>query len=153
MATTPPPPDPAPPSRDYPAHPLCAALALVVRDGKVLLVRRGKLSHPDKWGFPGGLIELGESIFDAALRELAEETGVTAHPLVVEDAIPVIVHDLDGRVKSHFVLVAVRCLWEKGDASPASDVAETGWFTLAQIAAMDCHPQVDQLAARILADT
>lgn len=137
--------------RDYPAHPLPAVIAMVARDGRVLLARRGKGPQPDPWGFPGGLIEVGETVLQAAARELAEETGVQAHAETVAEVLDVIVHDDAGRVRSHFVLNAVRLSWQAGEPLAASDAVDAGWFTLDQIAALPCHPHLARLARALLA--
>ena len=76
-------------------RPIPATIAAVIRDGQVLLVRRANPPDQGRWAFPGGKIELGERIEDA--RELFEETGVTAEPLTVFDAVDVFDHDADGR--------------------------------------------------------
>ncbi|MCR6630768.1 MAG: NUDIX hydrolase [Magnetospirillum sp.] len=142
----------APPaSRDYPTHPLPAVIAMVARKGRVLLVRRGKGTAPDPWGFPGGLVEVGETVAEAAVRELAEETGVTAEAGPVAEVLDIIQCDKDGRVRTHFILNAVPCRWLAGEPAAASDAIEAGWFTLDQIAAMTCHPNLPRLAKAILA--
>lgn len=138
-------------SRDYPANPLPAVIAMVAHEGRVLLARRGKFTQPDPWGFPGGLVELGETVPEAAARELFEETGIRAEPGRVVEVMDIILKDGDGRVKTHFVLNAVPCRWRTGEPVPASDVVETGWFTLDDIARMPCHPNLPRLAAKLLA--
>lgn len=138
-------------NRDYPHHPLPAVLAMTARDGKVLLARRGKGDTPDPWGFPGGLIELGESVLAAAERELAEETGIRASAERVAEVLDIIIRDGDGRVRSHFIANAVRMAWISGEPVAASDVVECGWFTLDQIAGLSCHPNLPRLAAAVLA--
>lgn len=135
--------------RDYPSHPLPAVIAMLAKDGKVLLVRRNK--GPDKWGFPGGLLELGETVADGALRELTEETGVRAEADGVSEVLSVVTRDEDGRVKNHYVLMAVACRWISGDPVPASDALEAGWFTPDEVRRMECHQDVERLAASILA--
>lgn len=121
-------------SREYPAHPLPGVLALVERDGRILMVRRGKEPDRGKWGFPGGLIELGEAVAAAALRELAEETGLAAEALGVVDVFDVITPDGDGRVRYHYVISVVRCRSESGEPVAADDAEAAGWFTLDEIA-------------------
>lgn len=137
-------------SRDYPAYPLPAVLAMVARGGRVLLVRRGKPPGPDKWGFPGGLVELGETVAQAAERELREETGITAQAGPVADVLTIISRDQDGHVKNHYIAMALPMVWQAGEAVAASDAAEAGWFTLAEIATMTCHPDLPRLAELML---
>jgi ADP-ribose pyrophosphatase YjhB (NUDIX family) len=137
--------------RDYPAHPLPAVIAMVARGDHVLLARRGKGVQPDPWGFPGGLLEVGETVLEGAARELLEETGVRARPEAVMEVVDVIVRDDDGRVRSHFVLNAVRMTWLAGEPRAASDAIAADWFTLEQIGAMPCHPHLPRLAAALLA--
>lgn len=137
-------------SRDYPAHPMPAVLAMVARGARVLLVRRGKQPGSDKWGFPGGLVELGETIAEAATRELAEETGITAEAGAVAEVLSIITRDETGRIKNHYVAMAVPMIWLAGEAVAASDAAEAGWFTLDDIAAMSCHPDLPRLAALMI---
>lgn len=137
-------------NRDYPSHPLPAVIAMVARGDRVLLARRGKGSVPDPWGFPGGLIEPGETVLAAAMRELAEETGIRARAEAVVEVLDVIAHDQDGRVKTHFILNAVRMHWLAGEPAAASDVIACGWFTLDQISTMPSHPNLPRLAATLL---
>lgn len=137
-------------SRDYPAHPLPAVLAMVARAGRVLLVRRDKPPGPDKWGFPGGLMELGETVAEAAQRELQEETGITAAPGAVAEVLTIITRDESGRIKNHYVAMAVPLTWLAGEAVAASDACEAGWFTLDDIATMPCHPDLARLAALMI---
>jgi mutator protein MutT len=110
-----------------------AAIAIVPRDGKVLLVRRANPPDPGRWGFPGGKIEWGETVHQAAIRELAEETGVRAEARATLDALDTIVRGPDGALKFHYVLVAVLCRYLDGEASARDDVNEAGWFDLARI--------------------
>lgn len=137
--------------RFYPPQPLPAVLAMVARQDRVLLVRRGKTTLPDPWGFPGGKIELGETVRAAAQRELAEETGVQAEAGPVLEVLDLIIPDAQGRVRVHYILNAVPCRWRSGEPLAASDAIAAGWFSLEDIAAMPCHPHVARLAATILA--
>lgn len=113
--------------------PIAAAIAVLIRDGKVLLVRRANPPDAGKWGFPGGKIELGESIEDAALRELYEETGVRGQALGAFTALDMKDTGDDGTLRRHFVLIAVRCCWVSGEPQAADDVLEARWFKLAEL--------------------
>jgi 8-oxo-dGTP diphosphatase len=119
--------------REYPIHPLPGVLALVERGGRLLMVKRGKEPDRGKWGFPGGLVELGETLVAAALRELAEETGLAAEAGGVIDVFEVISPDSAGRIRYHYVLNVVRCLAPVGEAVAADDAEAVGWYTLAEI--------------------
>lgn len=127
-------------------RPVLAALAVVVERERVLLVRR--LNKPDAglWGYPGGKVEWGETVADAAVRELAEETGVTAEAAGIVTLIDVI----RGAPPAghHFVLAAVLCRRLSGDPVAAGDVSEAAWHpletVLARGLAMSAH--VDDVA-------
>ncbi len=116
--------------REYPRHPLPGVLALVkAPDGRILLVQRANEPDRGKWGLPGGLIELGETIADAALRELTEETGITASADKVMDIFEIITRDEAGRVRFHYVLSVVLCHWVEGEPVAGDDAAACGWVT------------------------
>jgi 8-oxo-dGTP diphosphatase len=114
-------------------RPVAAVLAVTVRDQRVLLVRRANPPDQGKWGFPGGRVELGETVNAAALRELAEETGVTGEALDVLTVLDVIDRDDAGALRFHYVLIAVWCRWTRGEPVAADDALAAAWFTLAEL--------------------
>ena len=118
-------------SREYPNRPFTAALAVCRRGERVLLAERYKAgsTFSGKWGFPGGMQEVGETILAAATRELCEETGIVAEPLRVVDAFDVIGKEPDGRVRAHFTLVCVVLEWRSGEGEPLEDATALGWYT------------------------
>lgn len=111
-------------------YPVPAAVAIVIREGRVLLVRRAKPPHVGYWGFPGGKIETGETIAAAAIRELAEETSVRAQANQVLTAFDVLHHDKNGQLTHHFILIAVVCSWLDGEPTAADDALDAQWFRL-----------------------
>jgi len=118
-------------NREYPNRPFTAALAVCRRGEHVLLAQRYKTGSPfsGKWGFPGGMQEVGETILAAAARELEEETGISADPRRVIDAFDVIGKEADGRVRAHFTLVCVVLDWRAGEGRAIEDASEVGWYT------------------------
>ncbi len=116
-----------------PLYPIPATIAAVVRNGQVLLVRRAHPPDQGKWAFPGGKIHWGEDVRAAALRELEEETGVRARALAVFDAVDV--RDLDdaGRLRRHYVLIAVACRWVSGEPRAGDDALQARWTPLADL--------------------
>ena len=108
--------------------PVPAALAVLVRGRQVLLVRRANPPDQGLWGFPGGRIERGETVFAAAERELAEETGLVATAVRLLDALDLLDHAADGTLRHHFILLAVLCTLRSGRLCAADDALEAQWF-------------------------
>ncbi|MBB2202795.1 NUDIX hydrolase [Gluconacetobacter tumulisoli] len=113
-----------------------AILSVVVRASHVLLIRRANPPDQGLWGFPGGRVERGETIMQAAERELREETGFDSRAEGVLTAFDVLDEDDAGAIRFHYVIVAVRCADTGAQALRAADDAlDVGWFTLEQIRA------------------
>lgn len=115
-------------SRFYPEMPRAAVSVLCHRDGRALLVRRGKPPFKDHWSLPGGLIELGETLVQAAARELFEETGVTAELEAPVETFDSIQRDEDGQVATHFILTVFCGAYVAGTPVAADDAAELAWL-------------------------
>jgi ADP-ribose pyrophosphatase YjhB (NUDIX family) len=114
-------------ARRYPDRPIVAVLAVVLRGDRVLIVQRAQQPNAGRWGFPGGVLELGETVAEGAMRELLEETGVVAEAagwLNIHDAIS---RDEEGRVQFHYILIAVRGVWKSGEGVAADDAADCAW--------------------------
>ncbi|SRR5690606_4585339 len=115
------------------ARPILGVSACVWRDGRVLLVRRGKAPNRDLWSLPGGHVELGERIRDAAARELFEETGVSADLVALADCVDIIRRDDAGRTVSHHVVVVFTGRWRAGEAAAGDDAAAVRWTGLDEL--------------------
>ena len=113
--------------RAYPDRPFVGVGVVVFRGADVLLVRRAGPPRPDSWSIPGGAQEIGETVRQAALRELGEETGIEARIAGLIDVVDGIDRDGDGRVRHHYTLVDFAAVWTAGAARPASDVAGLRW--------------------------
>ena len=119
-----------------PSAPVVGVGGVVIRDGKVLLIRRGKPPLYGRWVVPGGTVELGESLEQALVREMREETGLEVVPLEILTVFDRIERDGD-RVVYHYVIVDYLCRWLGGEALAASDALEAAW------AALDDLPRFD----------
>lgn len=126
-------------ARRYPDRPIIAVLAVVLRgegaDTQALIVQRAQQPNAGRWGFPGGVLELGETVAEGAMRELMEETGIVAEPAGILDVHDAISRDPDGRVQFHYTLIAVRGVWRSGEGEPADDAAACAWASRADIEA------------------
>lgn len=131
-------------------HPRLAALAVVLRGDHVLLVRRRNEPDAGLWGFPGGHVEAGETVGAAAVRELQEETGVKAAPRGTLDTLDIILHDEDGTLRFHFLLVAVLCAHVAGEPVAADDVDDAAWVPVAKVLtrALPMSADVDTVVAK-----
>ena len=116
--------------REYPKLPLVGVGAVVLRVDRVLLIRRAKPPRQGEWSLPGGLQKLGETVFEAAAREVMEETGVAIRPLGIVDVVDLIERDGEsagGRVRWHYTLIDVFAAWRAGEPRPGTDASQAVW--------------------------
>jgi len=123
-----------------PRAPVVGVGGVVVRDGRVLLVRRGKEPLYGRWTVPGGTVELGETLEEALVREMEEETCLRVEPVEVLTVFDRIERD-GGRVAYHYVIVDYLCRWRFGEARAASDALEVAWASGAELAGYDLPPK------------
>lgn len=126
--------------RLYPARPFLASSVAVLREGRVLVARR---AHPPGGGvfsLPGGVVEAGETLAEAALRELREEVQVEAEILGLVAPVEVIEPDPDGRTRRHFVVLAHAGRWIAGEGTPGEEALDIRWVTPAELDALPTTP-------------
>src|SRR6202167_1952033 len=126
-------------ARRYPERPIVAVLAVVLRGDKTLIVQRAQQPNAGRWGFPGGVLELGETVAEGAMRELGEETGIVAEAAGVLNVNDAVSRDDEGRVQFHYVLIAVRGVWRSGEGVAGDDAAAVAWASRNDIVA-DRYP-------------
>lgn len=119
--------------RTYPARPIIAASVAVLRGDRVLLAARGRPPLDHIWSLPGGLVESGETLAEAALRELKEETGVEAELIGLIRPIEYIDRDERGRVKHHFVICAHAARWLAGEGEIGPEALAIRWARQGEI--------------------
>ena len=123
-------------SRLYPDRPFLAASVAVLRDGAVLLVARGRPPLEGVFSLPGGLVEPGETLADAALRELREEVGVEAEMIGFVGPVEIIERDETGRAKHHFVVCAHAARWLAGEPALGPEALAIRWVRPDEVAAL-----------------
>jgi ADP-ribose pyrophosphatase YjhB (NUDIX family) len=122
--------------REFPEVPLVGVGAIIIEGSRVLLVKRAHPPLQAEWSIPGGVLEVGELIREAAVREAREETGLTVEP---EDLLGVydrVLRNPEQRVQYHYVLIDFLCRSIGGELQAASDAAEVCWFTLEELPAL-----------------
>ncbi len=128
--------------RAYPIRPFLAASIAVFRDGLVLLAERAVPPGARCFSLPGGLVEPGETIREAALRELREETGVEAEIVGFNDHVEVIERDAEGRVSAHFVVTSFVARWISGEATVGPEALRTIWIAPNAVGDLATTPQL-----------
>jgi len=133
----------------YPDAPRAAVGALVMRDGKLLVVERGKPPAEGVWALPGGSVELGETLGEAAEREVLEETGVVVRAGAVVHAFDAVVRDDDGRVRFHYVIVDLACDYVSGEAVAGCDARSARFVSREEFALLRSSRATVDLLRRI----
>lgn len=114
-------------NREYPANPIIGVGGVIVHQGRVLLVRRGRPPLMGEWSIPGGALETGETLLEALRREMREETGLEVRPVTLLEVLDRIIRDEQGRARYHYVLIDYLCTVEDPQACAASDALECRW--------------------------
>jgi 8-oxo-dGTP diphosphatase len=136
--------------REYPAAPIVAVGVVILEDGHIALVRRAKEPSRGRWTFPGGAVELGETLQDAARREAAEETGLLVEVGEVATVIDNVVRDDTGRIRYHYVIVDYFARPSGGMLQPGTDVSDARWFSAAELDGLDMTEKAGELARKLL---
>jgi 8-oxo-dGTP diphosphatase len=123
-------------TRSYPNHPILGVGTVVWHGERVLLVQRGRPPREGQWSLPGGAQQLGETVADAARREVREEAGIEIEPGEPIATIDLIERDEDGSVRYHYTLVDFTAEAASAELTPGDDAADARWFGLDELAAL-----------------
>jgi ADP-ribose pyrophosphatase YjhB (NUDIX family) len=126
--------------REYPSAPLVGVGAVIVHDGRVLLVQRATEPALGRWSIPGGLIEVGEALTEAVVREVLEETGLEVEPVELIELLDRIHRD-GNRIRYHYVIADYLCRIAGGTLKAASDAAAVRWAERTEWNRLDADDQ------------
>ena len=138
------------PSRQYPAQPIVGVGAVILQDGKVVLVKRRFEPLAGQWSLPGGRLELGETLEAGLAREMLEETGLVVHVGPVVDVFDRILLDPERRVRYHYVLIDYLCRPTSGALMHGSDVADAELVDPADLARFRLTPKATSVIEKAL---
>jgi ADP-ribose pyrophosphatase YjhB (NUDIX family) len=119
--------------RLYPDQPVVGVGAVIVKEGKIALIKRGNEPSKGKWTIPGGIVELAESPEVAVMREAKEETGLDANNPTLIDVVSNVDLDENGKVKYHYVIIDYLVQVKGGKAQASSDAAELHWVPFEEV--------------------
>jgi 8-oxo-dGTP diphosphatase len=140
--------------RTYPTRPFLAVSAAIFRDGKVLVVRRARKPALNLYTMPGGVVEAGETLAEAAAREVGEETALEIEVLTLAGHREAVMRDKDGRVERHFVIMCFAARWISGEPVLNEELDEAHWLAPSEIAGLrttDGLAEIVASAAEIIA--
>jgi ADP-ribose pyrophosphatase YjhB (NUDIX family) len=122
--------------RTYPSRPFLAVSAAIIRDGRVLIVRRARPPAHGVYTLPGGVVELGETLEEAIIREVQEETALTIEPVGLAGYRQAIARDAAGKIERHFVILPFAARWIAGEPTLNEELAEWHWRHPSELAGL-----------------
>jgi mutator protein MutT len=123
---------------------------MIIMRSRILLTVRGKPPSEGMWGLPGGAVEVGETVEEALVREVREETGLDVRPLKLVAVLDSVTKDDDDRVKYHYVLFEYLCEYLSGEVHAGSDAVDTRWVPLADLDSVQVMPTTRRFIQKIM---
>jgi len=139
--------------REYPESPLVGVGAVIVEQSRVLLIRRGQPPLLGEWSLPGGVLECGETLREAVVREAREETGLVVETGEMLGVYERVIRGGEGRVRYHYVMIDFLCRPVGGDLNAGSDAADVRWFTRDELPALNLADDTNDVVLKGLART
>lgn len=134
-------------ARTYPQRPYLAVSAAILRDGKILVVRRARKPALNLYTLPGGVVELGEPLEDAVKREVREETALAIEPVALAGHREVIVRDAQGRIERHFVILCFAARWLSGEVKLNEELDDARWLAPSELAGLRTTEGLGEIVA------
>ncbi|MGD6807472.1 MAG: NUDIX hydrolase [Candidatus Bathyarchaeia archaeon] len=119
--------------RFYPDQPVVGIGVVIVKDGKIVLIKRGNEPARGKWSIPGGLVELAEPLTDAVIREAKEETLLDVDNPRLVDVVDQVERDPDGKIRYHYIIIDYLVHVVGGEIGAATDAAELQWVPFDEV--------------------
>jgi ADP-ribose pyrophosphatase YjhB (NUDIX family) len=133
--------------RTYPQRPILAVSAAIIRDGKVLVVRRARHPALNLYTLPGGGVEVGETLVQAIAREVREETALAIEPVALAGHREVIVRDAQNRIERHFVILCFAARWLAGEPVLNEELDDARWLPPAALAGLQTTEGLAEIVA------
>ena len=137
-------------ARAYPERPYLAVSAAILRDGKVLVVRRARKPALNLYTLPGGAVETGETLAQAVKREVREETQLEIEPVALAGHREAIVRDAQGKVERHFVIMCFAARWLSGEPALNEELDDARWLEPAELAGLKTTEGLAEIVAAAL---
>ncbi|HLH97187.1 MAG TPA: NUDIX hydrolase [Xanthobacteraceae bacterium] len=134
-------------ARAYPTRPFLAVSAAIIRGPEILLVRRARPPAEGLFSLPGGVVEAGETLKEAAAREVREETSLVIEPVALAGFREAIARDAAGRLERHFVILPFAARWIAGEVALNEELAEARWLEPAGLGALPTTPGLAEIVA------
>ncbi len=138
--------DDGPEDRLYPARPILAVSVAVIRQGRVLVGRRARPPMAGRFSLPGGVVEVGETLVEAAARELREEVGVEVEIIGFNRHVEPIVRE-GGLIRAHFVIASFVGRWTRGEARVGKEIDAVAWIEAEACASLLTTPELAEVIA------
>ena len=133
--------------RNYPDRPYVAVSAAIIRDERVLIVQRAQPPMQGVFTLPGGVVEIGETLHEALVREIREETSLTIAPLALAGHREMIRRDAQGKVERHFIILAFAARWMAGEPKLNEELANARWVRPDEIATLKTTEGLAEIVA------
>ena len=137
-------------ARSYPERPFLAVSAAIVRAGQVLVVRRARAPADSLFSLPGGVVEIGETLTQALIREVREETSLAIEPVALVGFREAIARDRDERIERHFVILPFAARWLAGEIKLNEELSEARWLDPAELSGLPTTPGLAEIVTATL---